>query len=51
MKVAREGASVAGDARRKIEAKTGKSVISKQNAKELKEVTAPPAVHDGEKSQ
>jgi len=36
MKVAREGAGVAGDARRKIEAKIGKSIISRQNAKELK---------------
>ncbi|MCL2281693.1 MAG: Bro-N domain-containing protein [Fibromonadales bacterium] len=39
IKVAREGASVAGDARRKIEAKIGESVISKQNAKELKKIT------------
>jgi hypothetical protein len=39
MKVAREGAGVAGDARRKIEAKVGKSIISKQNAKELKKIT------------
>jgi hypothetical protein len=39
MKVAREGANVAGDARRKIEAKIGKSIISKQNAKELKKIT------------
>ncbi|MDR3000440.1 MAG: hypothetical protein LBU89_04160 [Fibromonadaceae bacterium] len=38
VKVAREGASVAGDARRKIEAKIGKSIISKQNAKELKKL-------------
>ncbi|MCL2261178.1 MAG: Bro-N domain-containing protein [Fibromonadales bacterium] len=38
IKVAREGASVAGDARRKIEAKIGESVISKHNAKELKKI-------------
>ena len=38
VKVAREGASVAGDARRKIEAKIGKSVISKHSAKELKKI-------------
>jgi len=36
IKVAREGSNVAGEARRKIEARIGKSVISKQNAKELK---------------
>ena len=39
IKIAREGASVAGDARRKIEAKIGKAIISKQNAKELKKIT------------
>jgi hypothetical protein len=40
IKIAREGASVAGDARRKIEAKIGGSVISKQNAKEQKKIGA-----------
>jgi hypothetical protein len=39
MRLARKGASVAGDARRKIEAGTGKSAISGRNAKELKKVT------------
>ena len=39
MKVAREGSSVAGDARRNIEARTGKPAISGRNAKELKKIT------------
>lgn len=34
--VAREGGSVAGNARKEIESKTGKSVITKKNAKELR---------------
>jgi hypothetical protein len=38
MKVARKGADVAGDARRKIEAGTGKPAISARNAKELKKI-------------
>lgn len=33
--VAREGGDVAGNARREIEAKTGKKVLSHQNAKSL----------------
>ena len=36
MEVAREGAAVAGNARKEIESKTGKSVITGQNAKRLK---------------
>ncbi|MDR2770392.1 MAG: hypothetical protein LBB08_03015 [Rickettsiales bacterium] len=36
MKVAREGASVAGNARRETEQKTGNSVITGNNAKALK---------------
>ena len=35
-KVAREGGSIAGTARRKLEKKTGKKVITKLNTKELK---------------
>ena len=35
-KVAREGGTVAGNARREIETKTGKKVITKKNAKELR---------------
>jgi len=35
IKVAREGSSVAGEARRKIEAKIGKSIISKESAKKI----------------
>ena len=34
--VAREGGSVAGNARKEIESKTGKKVITKKNARELK---------------
>ena len=36
IRVAREGASVAGDARKKIEFKTGKPVLTGRNAKSLK---------------
>ena len=32
----KEGGSVAGNARKEIESRTGKSVISEKNAKELK---------------
>jgi len=39
LRVAREGASVAGDARKKIESKTGKTVLTGRNAKELKKIT------------
>lgn len=39
IRVAREGASVAGDARKKIESKTGKPVLTGRNAKSLKKVT------------
>ncbi len=39
IRVAREGASVAGDARKNIEKKTGKRVITGRNAKELKKIT------------
>ena len=39
LRVAREGASVAGDARKKIEAKTGKPILTGRNAKELKKIT------------
>ncbi|MDR0741326.1 MAG: Bro-N domain-containing protein [Rickettsiales bacterium] len=38
MNVAREGASVAGNARKEIESKTGKSIITGRNAKELKKL-------------
>lgn len=34
--VAREGGSVAGNARKEIESKTGKKVITDKNARELK---------------
>lgn len=39
LRVAREGASVAGDARKNIESKTGKPVLTGRNAKELKKIT------------
>lgn len=39
IRVAREGASVAGDARKKIESKTGKPVLTGRNAKNLKKIT------------
>ena len=39
IRVAREGASVAGDARKKIESKTGKTVLTGRNAKSLKKIT------------
>lgn len=39
IRVAREGASVAGDARKKIEFKTGKPVLTGRNAKSLKKIT------------
>ncbi len=39
LRVAREGASVAGDARKKIEDKTGKPILTGRNAKELKKLT------------
>ena len=39
LRVAHEGASVAGDARKKIESKTGKPVLTGRNAKELKKIT------------
>ena len=38
-KVAREGGTVAGNARKEIESKTGKKVITKKSAKELKLLT------------
>ena len=38
MKIARKGANIAGDARRKIEAGTGKSAITGKNAKDLKKL-------------
>jgi len=41
MEVAREGASVAGNARKEIERKTGRPVITGQNAKELKKTIFP----------
>jgi hypothetical protein len=34
--VARQGGTVAGNTRKEIESKTGKQIVSKQNAKELK---------------
>ena len=37
--VARKGASVAGDARKKIESKTGNPVLTGRNAKSLKKIT------------
>ena len=39
IRVAREGASVAGDARKKIESKTGKPVLTGRNAKSLRKIT------------
>lgn len=39
IRVAREGASVAGDARKTIEAKTGKPVLTGRNAKNPKKIT------------
>ena len=39
IRVAREGAGVAGDARKKIESKTGKPVLTGRNAKSLKKIT------------
>lgn len=39
IRVAREGANVAGDARKKIESKTGKPVLTGRNAKSLKKIT------------
>ena len=39
MKVAREGASYAGDMRKRLEKRTGKSALSGRNAKELKAIT------------
>ncbi len=39
IRVAREGASVAGDARKKIESKTGKPVLTDRNAKSPKKIT------------
>ena len=39
IRVALEGASVAGDARKKIEAKTGKPVLTGRNAKSSKKIT------------
>ncbi len=39
LRVAHEGASVAGDARKNIESKTGKPVLTGRNAKELKKIT------------
>lgn len=39
IRVAREGASVAGDARKKIESKTGKPVLTGHNAKSPKKIT------------
>ena len=39
IRVAREGASVAGDARKKIESKTGKPVLTGRNAKSPKKIT------------
>ncbi len=34
--IARQGGTIAGNARREIEAKTGKSIVSPRNAKEIK---------------
>ena len=34
-KIAKQGGTIAGNARREIEAKTGKKVVTKQNAKQL----------------
>lgn len=34
-KVARQGGTIAGNTRKEIEAKTGKSVVTRQNAKQL----------------
>lgn len=38
IRVAREGASFAGDARKKIESKTGEPVLIGRNAKKLKKI-------------
>ena len=35
--IAKQGGTIAGNARRQIEAKTGKKVVSPQNAKQLKQ--------------
>jgi len=37
--IARQGGTIAGNARRQIEAKTGKKIVSPQNAKQLKQGT------------
>jgi hypothetical protein len=37
-KVAKKGGEIAGDARKKIEVETGKKIVSKINAKEIKSV-------------
>jgi hypothetical protein len=37
-KVAKKGGEIAGDARKKIEIETGKKIVSKINAKEIKDV-------------
>jgi hypothetical protein len=37
-KVAKKGGEIAGDARKKIEIETGKKIVSKINAKEIKEI-------------
>jgi hypothetical protein len=36
-KIARKGGEIAGDTRKQIEQQTGKAIVSKQNAKVLKE--------------
>lgn len=36
--IAKQGGTIAGNTRREIEAKTGKKVVSPQNAKQLREV-------------
>ncbi|MCK5022546.1 MAG: hypothetical protein KAS04_00090 [Candidatus Aenigmarchaeota archaeon] len=51
--VAREGGSVAGNARKDIEAKTGKRVITSENAKTLREDLRTPSksISDVERKQ
>ncbi|MDD4592550.1 MAG: hypothetical protein PHG06_19320 [Parabacteroides sp.] len=36
--IARQGGTIAGNARREIEAKTGKSIVTPRNAKEIKQL-------------
>jgi hypothetical protein len=46
-KVAREGGTVAGNARREIESKTGKKVITQNNAKKMRIIKAKSSIEQG----